>query len=288
MLKSILNSLLFAFLFGLIGPAGSSGSEEFISDARIKADFETKLSALFQAGGVPTATDTLRQLHDKKKPSVTPPVAAPDGNLSPGHHRALSATLVLGHLYLCDTCEKKHGNVAGGVIISPDGLALTNYHVLDFKEAIVFGAMTEEGVVYAIDEVIAASKEDDIALIRLKDASELPFVTLQETLKTGDDVFVISHPDGYFYTLTKGYLSRKYMDPKQQIPKLQITAAFARGSSGSGIFNDRNELVGIAASTNSIYYEPSEENPGNFQMVINSGVPVSSIMKLFASKAPRD
>ncbi len=289
--KLISNSLIPTLLFvlvRLIGPVTCSGADEFISDAGIKADFETKLSALLQDGGVPTATVTLKQLHEEKKSSVSLPVVTPEGNVSTGHRRALSSTLVLGHLYLCDTCDKKHANLAGGVIISPDGLALTNYHVLDFKEAIVFGAMTADGNIYAIDEVLAASKKDDIALIRLKSAKELPFVTLQETLETGDDVFVISHPDGYFYTFTKGYLSRKYLDQKEQIPKLQITADFARGSSGSGIFNSRNELVGIAASTNSIYYEPTGENPGNFQMVIRSGVPVSSIMKLFAPKAPRD
>ncbi len=289
--RSISSKFFPCFLFVLTGvniPPASSAAEEFITDAGIKASFEAKLSALFQAGGVPTATDTLKQLREEKRSNVTlPPVAAvPPADDAASYGRARDASLVLGHLYLCGKCDKHHANLAGGVIISPDGLVLTNYHVLDFKEALVFGAMTAGGDVHVIDEVLAASKKDDIALVRLRNAKALPFVALQETVSTGDEVFVVSHPDGFFYTFTKGYLSRKYLTPKQQIPRLQITADFARGSSGSGIFNARGELVGIATSTNSIYYEQTEEKVDNLQMVIHSGVPVSSIKKLFAPATP--
>lgn len=289
--RSISSRRLAGFLVvlaGLNAAVTSSNAEEFISDAGIKASFEAKLSALFEAGGVPTATAILKQLREEKQTTITlPAVASPvPENPAERHAPARNASLVLGHLYLCGKCDNHHANLAGGVIIGPDGLALTNYHVLDFKEAIVFGAMTAGGEVYAIDEVLASSKKDDVALVRLRDAKGLPFVALQETLSTGDEVFVISHPDGYFYTFTKGSLSRKYLAEKTQIPRLQITADFARGSSGSGIFNAGSELVGIATSTNSIYYKQTEEKADNLQMVIHSGVPVSSIKKLFAPAVP--
>jgi hypothetical protein len=282
----------FALLGGLAAPGGIA-DDDFSDDARIKADFETRLSTLFEAGGIPTGSATLKQLHREStgpvalpatlsRPATPDPAATTAEPAAAIYDHARRATLILGHLYLCGKCDKYHANLAGGVLISPDGLALTNYHVLDNREGIVFGAMTVDGRVFAIDEVLAASKKDDVALIRLRDAADLPHVAIRETVAAGDEVFVISHPDGFFHTFTKGYLSRKYLTPQGKVPRLQITADFAKGSSGAGIFNVTGELVGLATATNSIYYGKEEDSPGNLQMVIKSGVPISSIRSWFA------
>jgi len=266
--------------------------DDFIDDASIKTNFETRLTQLYEQGGLPTGSTTAEQLRGASRAGIHPLPAAPlvdpsapsaGANPAFSSHfaRVKAATLVLGHLYLCGKCEKYHGNLAGGVLLSSDGLALTNYHVLDFREAIVFGAMTASGQIYAIDEVLAASKSDDVALVRLRGASKLPHLALQPQIETGDEVFVVSHPDGHFYTLTRGYVARRYLTAKERVPRLQITADFAKGSSGAGIFNQRGELVGLVTSTSSIYYNESEGKKDNLQMVVKSGVPVESITKLF-------
>lgn len=272
-----------------------SQGDDFIDDAAVKADFESRLSILYERGGLPTGaktSDQLRKVAGTGNRPLPPAPSLPTGtdapsahtttaNLSATYSSARSATLVLGHLYLCGKCDKHHANLAGGILLSADGLAITNYHVLDFREAIVFGAMTDSGDVFAIDEVLSASKSDDIALVRLRGANDLPHVTLQPEVETGEDLFVISHPDAHFYTLTRGILARKYLTPKERAPRLQITADIAKGSSGCGIFNLRGELVGLATSTNSIYYNESDGRKDNLQMVVRSGVPVESIVKLF-------
>jgi serine protease Do len=269
-----------------------SRGDDFIDDAAVKTNFESRLTELYQQGGLPTGSATAEQLREASRAgaeplSASPPVvteASPPPDASgfvSCFARAKAATLVFGHLYLCGKCEKFHGNLAGGVLLSADGLALTNYHVLDFREAVVFGAMTSSGEIYAIDQVLAASKTDDVALVRLRGASGLPHLTLQPQIETGDEVFVISHPDGHFYTLTRGYVARRYLTAKERVPRLQITADFAKGSSGAGIFNERGDLVGLVTSTNSIYYSESEGKKDNLQMVVKSGVPVESILKLF-------
>lgn len=284
---SLRRFLPFLALAGLV-LRDASASEPFIDDTAIKADFETHLGELFLAGGLPTASSLGEQLRSTATaPLALPPTDDPaPGTPSDPIERARRATLVLGHLYLCGKCDKYHGNVAGGVIISPDGLALTNYHVMDAPEAVVFGAMTSDGQIYGIEKVLAASKGDDVALVKLLDARDLPFVPLCPSTAPGDELFVMSHPDGHFFTLTKGYLARKYLTAKERIPRLQITADFAKGSSGSGIFNARGELVGLATSTNSIYYTEKEGVKDNLQMVIKSGVPVESIQKLFQGTKP--
>ncbi|MEQ1843249.1 MAG: serine protease [Verrucomicrobiales bacterium] len=288
------SDLLFAIAFlssglGWFPAFSASGSDEFINDAGIKSSFETKLGALFEAGGIPKATDVLKQLREEKRSELTLPAPAPTQEIHPPevYERTRNASLVLGHLYLCGKCENYHANLAGGVILSPDGLVLTNFHVIDFKEAIVFGAMTANGTIFGIEKVVASSKQNDLALLKLREAKDLTYVVPQEKIETGEEIFVISHPDGHFYTLTKGYLARKYLTPKQKTPMLQITADFAKGSSGAGIFNALGELAGIATSTSSIYYDGSVESPENLQMVIKSGIPASSLRGLFSpEKSP--
>lgn len=263
----------------------------FIDDAAVKSSFETHLGELFQAGGLPVASGLVEQLREARTAPLdaaaflaNEKTDAPASAPSPVE-RARAATLVLGHLYLCGKCDKYHGNLAGAVLLSADGLALTNYHVMEAKDAVVFGAMTSDGRIYGLESVLAASKRDDVALVRLHDAQALPHVPLCPGVSTGEELFVVSHPDGHFYTLSKGFLARKYLTAAERIPRLQITADFAKGSSGSGIFNVRGELVGLAASTNSIYYTEKEGIKDNLQMVVKSGVPMESILKLFA--APR-
>lgn len=274
-----------AFLLSILETSGRA-EDSFRDDARIKADFEAGLEALFEAGGLLTGTETAKQLALEKHGQISLPANSGGLSTAPAYERARRATLIIGHLYLCGKCDKYHANLAGGVIVGPEGLALTNYHVLDARAGLVFGAMTAEGQVFAIDAILASSKKDDIALIRLRGAKDLPFIPLNATVTTGEELFVISHPDGFFYSFTKGYLSRKYLTPKEKTPRLQLTADFAKGSSGAGIFNGDGELVGLATATNSIYNATSADPAGHLQMVIKSGVPVSSITEWFR-EAPR-
>jgi serine protease Do len=295
-LSAILSALFVgaALAFSLI-PVSTRGEENFIDDTTVKAGFEDGLTKRFKMGGLPTGATTAKQLREadgKQAPaSLVAPFAEeirPDPDTSDfttAVARARASTLVFGHLFLCGKCDKYHGNLAGGLLISPDGLALTNYHVLNFREAIVFGAMTASGGIHAIDEVIAASKADDLALVRLRDAKNLPHVSIAPGLATGEDVFVISHPDGHFYSLTRGILARKYLTPKELVPRLQITADFAKGSSGCGIFNLRGKLAGLVTSTRSIYYHEADGKKDKLQMVVKSGVPLESITKLFQAPA---
>lgn len=273
---------LVAAVICVLSAATAAWGEEFIDDHAIKTAFEDQLGEQFRAGGLPSGSATVKQLHQSTTTDLAlPEVSAPASGES-AFARARTATLVLGHLYLCGKCDRYHARLSGGVVLSPDGLALTNYHVLDFREAIVFGAMTADGRVHAIADVLAASKADDLALVRLRGAQDLPSVSLApESPASGDELFVVSHPDGHFHSLTRGHLVRKYLSATERSPRLQISADFAKGSSGCGIFNLRGELVGLAASTSSIHHGDTGEHRGDLQMVVKSGVPAESVQRLF-------
>jgi len=66
---------------------------------------------------------------------------------------------------------------------------------------------------------------------------------------------------------------------------MQITADFAKGPSGSGVFDHEGKLVGLVASTNSIYYDTKDEVDSNLQMVVKVTAPVRAIRELLAPAA---
>jgi hypothetical protein len=75
-------------------------------------------------------------------------------------------------------------------------------------------------------------------------------------------------------------VSRYFLQPKTKTPRLQVTAPFARGSSGCGIVNDSGQIVGLVTSTNSIYYTQKDNRQEDFQMVVNTCVSLQSIRAL--------
>ena len=254
-----------------------------VDDALLKRSLLEGLTSIYNSGSFPAPAAIRRQLDRKNRfdgffSSASPKAKVESVNQ---YEIARKATLVIGHLYLCDKCDNWHTTTAGGVIISEDGLALTNHHVLAFERASIYGAMTSDRKVYVIEEVLAASKKNDVALVRIRTDEKLPFVSIAISAPIGTPVFAFSHPDSHFYTLTRGHVSRYSISPRLKIPRLEVTADFARGSSGSGIFNERGSLVGLIASTKSIYYDQEGDVQNNLQMVIKSCVPLSGINALF-------
>ena len=90
------------------------------------------------------------------------------------YQQRIKSVVLVGVIHHCNskTCKRNHYNPASGVIIHEDGVVLTNYHVVDSKVKNVMGmaVTTVDGKVYFVDEVLAASKGDDVAILKLKDA----------------------------------------------------------------------------------------------------------------------
>lgn len=209
--------------------------EKLIADARILDDKEM-LELLERAPS---------QIH-RDIPSPSP--IASDAL----HERMMKASLLIGTLYDCGRCNNLHANISGGVVITADGLAVTNYHVLARTEGKVKGliAMNYRGECFAIAEVLAASKTNDVAVVRLATDRELDPIPLAErSPKSMTPVLVLSHPHNEFFVLTTGIASRlaKGTMTGDGTTWLEITAEFSGGSSGSGVFNDRGELVGLVS-----------------------------------------
>jgi serine protease Do len=137
-----------------------------------------------------------------------------------------------------------HG-LGSGFIVSPDGLILTNAHVVaDATEVTV--KLTDKREFRA--KVVGVDRPTDVALIKI-DAKNLPTVKLGSTkdVKVGEWVVAIGSPYGFDNTVTSGIVSAKArtLPDETYVPFLQTDVAVNPGNSGGPLFNMKGEVVGI-------------------------------------------
>ena len=226
-----------------------------INDVELRASFVRRMGELIKQGPEPAAFSSLTQQLSRTSCELSlPAVNRKQMDPAETYKTVVDSVVVVGSFYHCkrEKCKELHNSAASGVIIHEDGAVLTNYHVVDTDKARMLGMaiMTFGGDVYLVDEVLAADESNDVAILKLRDAAGLPAVPIFRDEPVGRPVTVISHPVGRFYTLTHGYVSRYCESKSRSI--MNITADYARGSSGGPIFNDRGDLVGLVSSTVSL------------------------------------
>ena len=284
-----------------------------VDDAEIKSVFQEGLAKLLEDSKTGDPKDLRLQLETKSRcqvelppPSVSFPIQPEDV-----YRASREGVLCLGCIYKCDKCEHWHPHLAGGVLLTEDGVAVTNYHVMAREDAAAYGALSDDGQVFPITKVLAASKEDDLAIVQLDvEAAVKPkkligargpvnpdtaggAVELDDELtpailsvddQVGSPVWAITHPTGRFYTLTTGVISRYYRRAAKNGGvgplRVAITADYARGSSGCGIFNSFGKLTALASSTKSVHYSQEDGEGRNLQMVFKECIPARRIMAL--------
>lgn len=132
-----------------------------------------------------------------------------------------------------------------GFIISPDGMVLTNAHVVDGAETIVV-KLNDKREYEA--KVIGVDKPTDVAVLKI-DAENLPTVKFGDPsrLKVGEWVLAIGSPFGLENTVTAGIVSAKGrgLPDSNYVPFIQTDVAVNPGNSGGPLFNMRGEVVGI-------------------------------------------
>lgn len=147
-----------------------------------------------------------------------------------------------------------------GVVISSDGLVLTNAHVVDATDQrgrqlanVVIKVKLADGTERAAS-VLGATAAQDIALLRVADASGLKAANLGSSgdLRVGDDVVAIGNALdlGDTPTVTRGIVSAKDrtldVDANTTLSGLiQTDAAINPGNSGGALVNSAGEVVGI-------------------------------------------
>lgn len=147
--------------------------------------------------------------------------------------------------------KKTSQSVSGsGVLISPTGEALTNWHVID-KAVEVRCLLFDGRAMHA--EVVGHDKDTDLALLQLKpedDETPIPHAKLgrSEPLREGDFVMAMGAPWGLSRSVSIGIISctRRYLpDASEYSLWLQSDCAISPGNSGGPLVNTAGEVIGI-------------------------------------------
>lgn len=147
-----------------------------------------------------------------------------------------------------------------GVVISPDGYALTNFHVVQpcgpaMKCSLWESGRTEGKLYDAV--VVGLDPVGDIALIKLLGRDDFPYSNLgdSDSVVVGDTAIVMGNPFllslDFKPCVSKGIISgvHRYQFPSgtflEYTDCLQTDAAVNPGNSGGPLFNDRGKIIGI-------------------------------------------
>ncbi len=165
--------------------------------------------------------------------------------------------------------EEPSSSLGSGVIVSPQGIILTNHHVIEGADEIevAFADGRKRNA-----KLIGSDPETDIAVLKI-DATDLPApITLgkMESVHVGDVVLAIGNPFGVGQTVTSGIVSalgRNQLGINTFENFIQTDAAINPGNSGGALVDTKGNLIGI----NTAIYSRSGGNMGiGFAIPINT------------------
>ena len=138
--------------------------------------------------------------------------------------------------------------LGSGVVISPDGLVVTNAHVVGDSTSVELGASDARRL---SGRILGIDPDTDLALIRAA-GDGLPTATLGDSgsLRRGQIAIAIGNPLGFESTVTAGVISalgRTLASPTGRPidDVIQTDAALNPGNSGGGLANSSGEIIGI-------------------------------------------
>ncbi|WP_035374557.1 trypsin-like peptidase domain-containing protein [Pseudoduganella violaceinigra] len=164
--------------------------------------------------------------------------------------------------------DDDQNSLGSGVIVSPQGYILTNYHVVEAADEIQ--VVLPDGR-KAAGKLVGTDPETDLAVVRI-DLDKLPVVALGqvEQAKVGDVVLAIGNPFGVGQTVTMGIISalgRNNLHINHFENFIQTDAAINFGNSGGALIDTQGNLLGI----NSAIYSQTGGSVG-----IGFAIPVST------------
>ena len=144
---------------------------------------------------------------------------------------------------------RERGGLGSGIVISPDGLVLTNSHVVGSSKQIRL--RDNEGIVTDA-RVLGVDPDTDLALLRADGVRDLHYASLgnSKSLRRGQLVVAIGNPLGFESTVTAGVVSAlgrsiRSVSGRTIEDVIQTDAALNPGNSGGPLVSSAAEVIGI-------------------------------------------
>src|SRR5476651_582048 len=144
---------------------------------------------------------------------------------------------------------RERGGLGSGIVISPDGLVLTNNHVVGSAKQIRLRDV--EGVVTDA-RVLGVDPDTDLALLRADGVRDLRYASLgnSKSLRRGQLVVAIGNPLGFESTVTAGVVSAlgrsiRSANGRTIEDVIQTDAALNPGNSGGALVSSAAEVIGV-------------------------------------------
>jgi putative serine protease PepD len=208
--------------------------------------------------------------------------SVPVANAPPGTVEQVAAKVVPGVVML-ETDLGRQSEEGSGIVLSADGLILTNSHVI--AAASVGGrdgapAGARKTTVTFADgrtapfNVVGTDPTTDIAVVRVQGVSGLPPITLGSSanLRVGQPVVAVGSPLGLEGTVTTGIVSALNRpvsttgDTGNQntvLDAIQTDAAINPGNSGGALVNMNGDLIGVNSAIATLGGESADSQSGS-------------------------
>ena len=179
-----------------------------------------------------------------------------DADLLDGYSRAVvtaveTAGPAVAHVQVEGTVRgrKMVRGAGSGVIISPDGLLLTNQHVIEGAERI---EVTLSDGRHATARILGQDADTDLALLRLESTETFPVASFGDSkrLRPGQIAIAIGNPLGFQSSVTAGIVSATGRSLRARTGRLiddviQTDAALNPGNSGGALVDSGGRVIGI-------------------------------------------
>lgn len=174
--------------------------------------------------------------------------------------------------------DSRQDSLGSGVIVSKEGLVLTNYHVVEGADVVKVAFSNKREY---IAKIVAIDKRTDLALLKIEGSGDFPYLDAraQEDIEVGDVVLALGNPFGVGQTVTTGIVSalaRSQEGINDFRTFIQTDAAINPGNSGGALVTTDGRLIGI----NTAIYSKSGGSMGiGFAVPIDLAIPVIESVK---------
>ena len=277
-MRNLISALLISGITATRAFAQADGVPVYDETKPARADAAAKKAAteLHKAGALTGFKTFAKQLEERKQCSLKLPTPGKE-KLSSRElwDRARKSHLRVGWLFKDHEKPRWQISLSGGFAITTDGAVVTCYHVVEphaseMKEGFLIAATDDERV-FPVTEILAASRETDTCILRVK-ATDLTALPLNPEACPGDPVACFSDPMGRrgFYSIStvNRFVLHTVVPPKKKdsvpdvVPTfIEVGNDYAPGSSGAAVIDSFGNAVGHVSTIESLVDDQGDVSP---------------------------